>query len=277
MRILTPIMLLSLTFAACDDNLTYVQRDDHVGPTAVPLDCRPNLDGQIDASEVSLSLGAMASYRVSPPGESRAVDLLGEEVNGTRTWDWSLDYASDQHAALGVIDISTRWYAEHFEAQAFSVAVDAASALEAVYVAEESRLVLLGFASQDEAPPVGQTLLIFDEPVDYYRFPLQPPMSWQSVGEVLDGVYLGAPFAAQYTYDFSVEAVGELLLPDVTFTQAHLVHQVMTITPLVGPVTVTRQASFLFECFGEVARATSHPEETDEHFTEAAEVRRMGL
>jgi hypothetical protein len=38
---------------------------------------------------------------------------------------------------------------------------------------------------------------------------------------------------------------------------------------------VTRQTSFFFECFGEVARATSQPNETQDDFTTAAELRRL--
>jgi hypothetical protein len=34
--------------------------------------------------------------------------------------------------------------------------------------------------------------------------------------------------------------------------------------------------SYFFECFGEVARATSQRDEPDPNFTEAAEVRRLG-
>jgi hypothetical protein len=35
--------------------------------------------------------------------------------------------------------------------------------------------------------------------------------------------------------------------------------------------------SFLFECFGEIARATSLPNETTEDFTTASETRRLAL
>jgi hypothetical protein len=47
--------------------------------------------------------------------------------------------------------------------------------------------------------------------------------------------------------------------------------------PAVGATVITRQTSFLFECFGEVARATSVQNEENEKFTTAAEVRRLGL
>ncbi|HIA01203.1 MAG TPA: hypothetical protein EYN06_02295 [Myxococcales bacterium] len=277
MRNFVSIMLLGLAITACDENLTYAQHEDYVGTPPVSLNCQPNLDGQIDLAELTLPLGVLASYRVSPPGETRSVDLVGELLDGLQVWDWSADQTTDQHAELGVIDISTRWYAKHFDSAAFAVAVDAASRLEAIYIAGEDALYLLGFGSQEEAPTEGQTRLIFEEAVEFYRFPLKPGMAWQSMGEVLNGSYLGSPFAARYDYDFNVEAMGELHLPDVSFTQAHLVHQALTITPLVGPITVQRQASFLFECFGEVARATSHIDESEQHFTEAAEVRVMGL
>ena len=51
----------------------------------------------------------------------------------------------------------------------------------------------------------------------------------------------------------------------------------LTVTPAAGKAVSTRQTSFLFECFGEVARATSQNDETQDNFTTAAEVRRLGL
>jgi hypothetical protein len=45
----------------------------------------------------------------------------------------------------------------------------------------------------------------------------------------------------------------------------------------VGPPPNTqRQVSFLFECFGEIGRATAQPKETNDDFTTAAEIRRLG-
>jgi hypothetical protein len=42
-------------------------------------------------------------------------------------------------------------------------------------------------------------------------------------------------------------------------------------------VTTQRQVGFLFECLGEVTRATSKLNEPDENFTTASELRRLGL
>ena len=79
------------------------------------------------------------------------------------------------------------------------------------------------------------------------------------------------------TYTISDDATGEVILPDLTFTQAHRIRQKVTINPAAGQTVVTYQTSFYFECFGEVARATSQVNETNPDFTTAAEVRRLGL
>ena len=64
---------------------------------------------------------------------------------------------------------------------------------------------------------------------------------------------------------------------DLTFTQAMRVQTNVTAEPAVGLPVTRRQAGFVFECFGEVARATSRDNETQDDFTAAAEVRRLGL
>jgi hypothetical protein len=49
------------------------------------------------------------------------------------------------------------------------------------------------------------------------------------------------------------------------------------VQPSAGASTVRRQTSFFFECFGEVARAVSRNGETQDDFTSALELRRLGL
>jgi hypothetical protein len=70
-------------------------------------------------------------------------------------------------------------------------------------------------------------------------------------------------------------ATGQLVLPDFTFTQAHRIDFLVTTVPAAGENVITRQDSYLFECFGEVARATSATNETNDDFTTAAQVRRF--
>ena len=92
-----------------------------------------------------------------------------------------------------------------------------------------------------------------------------------------DGVVQGLPYAGRDTYQIEVSGAGELVLPDVTFTQVLRVRTHLTAQPAVGASRSQWQVSFLFECFGEVARATSRDGETAADFTTAAEVRRFGL
>ena len=110
-----------------------------------------------------------------------------------------------------------------------------------------------------------------------YRFPLQPGAAWTSIGEVKDGTLRGLPFASRDTYDVKVDGAGELDLPDFVLTQVLRVRTNVSISPAAGAVTTQRQVGFLFECLGEVTRATSKLNEPNENFTTASELRRLGL
>jgi hypothetical protein len=94
---------------------------------------------------------------------------------------------------------------------------------------------------------------------------------------VKNGTVRGLAYAGKDTYETQVDGLGELRLPDLTFQQALRVRTRVILQPAVGATVITRQTSFLFECFGEVARATSVQNEENEKFTTAAEVRRLGL
>jgi hypothetical protein len=96
------------------------------------------------------------------------------------------------------------------------------------------------------------------------------------VGTVKNATLRGLPYAGTDTYVITVDGAGTLLLQDYTFTQAMRVRTDLTAAPAAGETVTTKQVSFLFECFGEVARATSQNNETQENFTTAAEVRRLG-
>ena len=51
----------------------------------------------------------------------------------------------------------------------------------------------------------------------------------------------------------------------------------LTIEPAVGASDHPPAVGFLFECFGEVARATSLDGETKDDFTTTSELRRLGF
>jgi len=242
-------------------------------PAAPVLTCLPNLDGQLDASELRPGLGAQLRLLVNAAGTTRAVDLAG--AGGT--WDWSADYADDRLAVLEAKPLAGQWFASSFPEATFVAPVDVAGELWGVYRHTDAALELFGMASAVDAPLGSRTLLVYQQPVQLYRFPLKPGASWTATGKVLNGTYHGLPYAGTDTYEFSVDAAGELLLRDLTFSQVLRVRTRVQVTPAVGIPTSRRQVGFLAECYGEVARATSRDNETDTDFTTAAELRRVGL
>jgi hypothetical protein len=280
-RTSTRAVLASLLAAvlSCGENLTpAADRQLYDGGGEEPLECVPNLDGRIDADELQAAIGVPANYLVSPKGEERTVDLVGTvDGAGKRVWDWSANAPTDQLAVLTASALAGKWYAASFPGGQFVAALDAAGALEAVYVHDEQALWLLGYASAAEAPAEGRTLVVYQQPVALYRFPLQVGAQWVSVGTVQNATVYGLPYAGRDTYEMSVDAAGTLHLPDVTFSQALRTRAHITSEPAVGASVSRRQVSFLFECFGEVARAASRDNESAVDFTAAVEVRRLGL
>jgi|SRR5579859_1797886 len=272
-------LLLLLSAAACQDNQTHPE--DHgayEAGAAAPLSCVPNLDGRIDASELQPVLSSPVRYLVSPANVSRTVDLAGTtDASGHLVWDFGTDYADDQIATIEATPLAGKWYAATFPGGQFVTPFDAGDTLEAVYSQDDNGLYIHGLASTQQTPPEGQTLYAYASPVTLYVFPLTAGATWTTTGVVQPGGMLrGLPYAGKDTYDGSDVAVGQLLLPAFTFQQAHRVRFVVTAAPAAGANVVLRQDSFLFECFGEIARATSHPGETSDDFTSAAEVRRFG-
>ncbi|MFB6263661.1 MAG: hypothetical protein ABEL76_08580, partial [Bradymonadaceae bacterium] len=77
-----------------------------------------------------------------------------------------------------------------------------------------------------------------------------------------------------------VVASGAMKLPDLTFDQVHRVDTEVVTQPAAGKSTARRQVSFLAECAGEVARATSPTLEDGtppKNFERASEVRRLAI
>ena len=274
------LALLPAAFGAmsCGDNQTNQEHTDYDGGAPAPLACTPNLDGKIEARELQAAVGIPLSYLFSPPGKTRAVDLAGkQDAQGHLTWDFAVDYADDQVVHTQASAIKGKWYAASFPDSAFVVPSDAAARVEGIYVYDASGYHLLGLASFIESPPEGKTLYVYQTPVDIFRFPIAPGQTYTSTGTVKNAMLRGLPYAGSDTYLVNVDGSGTLSLPSISFSQALRVRTTLTATPIAGMAVTTRQTSFLFECFGEVARATSANNETQDNFTTAAEVRRLGL
>ncbi|MCC6619736.1 MAG: hypothetical protein IT385_00685 [Deltaproteobacteria bacterium] len=264
--------------AACGDNLSAPSRDAVGGDAPAPLACVPNLDGRIDAEEVAPAIGVTVRYLVNPASEPREVDLAGAiDDRGRRVWDLATDWASDEVLTSAAIDPAGAWWRDDFAAADFAAPLVLAGRTLGVYAHDADAVRLLGVVSTEEEPREGQTLLTYTTPIVVWRVPLEPGAAWVSASDVRDAVVRGLPYAGRDVYEVAVVAAGVLELPDVGFDQALRVTTRLTITPAVGQAVQRRQSAFVFECFGEVARATSPDGEDEDDFPIAAELRRFGL
>ena len=260
--------------AACGPNLT-------PEPTADPplaLDCLPNLDGRIDIDEIRLATNAKGSFWVSAP--DTPVDVSGAPAaNGEKRWDWSVIARSDELVPVETSSLEGAWFAPMFPTGELVAPLDVGHTVVGVMARDAQSLSLLGIASMTADPPEGKTLVVYDMPIPLYLFPIVTGAHWSSIGTISTGhgTIDGLPFIGENRYDVAVDAMGELDLPEVTFTQVHRVTTRVTVQPSSGPAVSRRSVSFMFECFGEVARATSRDGEPLTDFRVAQEVRRLGL
>ena len=278
-RLATTSVLVIAVLSGCADNLTFLDVPGaYEGQPAQALECVPNLDGRIESAELPTAIGVPVSYLISTVDVSPTIDPVGETTEGGgRLWDWSAAAPGDELARLSARPVAAMWYVSSFPSAEFAAPFDAGGTIDGLFFQDDTALWLLGLASVEEEPTEGQTLLIYSEPVAVTRFPLEVGRSWTSVGEVRNSTLRGLPYAGRDTYTVEVSRAGELALPDLRFTQALQIQTHVLLEPAVGFTTSRRQISYFFECFGEVARATSGPDESDPDFTAAVEARRLSL
>jgi len=265
--------------AGCGDNLTLPpQRDPASAGDSQPLECIPDLNGKLERDELAAAIGVPINYLVSPPGVERPVDLKGSlDGDGKTVWNFSVDYADDQALVITPSTPADQWYEPFFEVEgAFITPFDAGGRVVSVGVLQDDGLYLLGVASAEEEPSDGQTLLVYSQPVLILALPVEVGDEYVSVGEVVDGMAFGLPYAGRDVYEVAVDAIGAADLPQLSFDQVHRVVTKVTVEPVVGTSASRRQVSFYAECFAEVARAAADGDD-DALFGTATELRRLGF
>ena len=268
------LFLLLLVSGCAGENLTHPETPAPYEP--VPGEtpaCLPDLDGRIDAAEMPLTFGMPVHFRVNAAGEERTVDLVGDEDG----WDWSYHAPSDALFTMEPAPLAGLWFEESFPGGQFVLPVDPAASVLGVYSRSNAAIRLHGVASAVEQPASGKTLLPYEDPIDLYRFPIEPGAEWTVTGTIYGGTWNGIPYGGWDEYQVRVDAVGRLELPELAFEEAHRVRTNVTVQPAYGYATSRKLVSWMFECFGEVARAQSRLDEDDDDFTVATEVRRLGI
>jgi hypothetical protein len=272
------VLGLGLALVGCGENRTRPSHGEYTAPEPEPLTCWPNLDGRIDSAEIQTAYGETIRYLVTPFGIERPVNVAGVVGSqGQLVWDWSTDYADDQVVRVVPTAVTDKWYAASFPTGQIVTPLDAAGRTQSIAVQDAQALWLLGVASTEPDPPEGRTLLVYDPPVAVLRFPVAPGQTFVSAGSVTNGWWRGLQYAGQDVYEVTVDAMGEIRLPQITFSQVQRVRTHVTVQPAVGSSTSRWQVSFFAECFAEVARAVSVADETAPDFTVAAEIWRLGF
>jgi hypothetical protein len=249
-----------IVLAACGTNET-------PQPMPVPThpECLPNRDGAITADELPIAIGASVSYYASA---NRTITQTGTD------WNFAEERADDDVVAIGPTALRDQWYAASFPGGQF--VVDAGQGLDGIYHQDTQALWLDGTASQQETP---KTLIVYSPPLPVLRFPVAAGDLYTTTANLAGATIAGLPF--QGTDELTVDVVGEgkLSLPYVEFSPVLRVRtQAIRKPSATGvPSTSRRQTIFLFECFGEITRAESKPDETNPDFTNAAYLRRFAL
>lgn len=248
-------------------------------PVALPA-CQPNLDGRIERAELPFVVGATARVRV---GLDLPVSTLGEPGRGSaRVWDLSRPDPEDEPVGLLTLEgMDEQWFAADFPDADVAGPLQPGNALLGPLALDEDGVRLLGSASAEESPAEGRTRLVYDTPVTLYPLPLELGSEVETVSRVLGGELMGLPVAFEDTTTVSVNAHGQVVLPDLILDDALRVTVRLSRLPVAGIAVQQVTHIFVNECLGEVARMVSPAvpltDELPDDFPVAAQVWRLAL
>jgi hypothetical protein len=262
MRLTVLTLALVLTSIGCGLNET---PQPERAPT-LPA-CVPNRTGGITADEMPIAIGATQTYYA---GANRTVDQDASDG----VWDLSEERADDDVIGLGPVALRDQWFASMFPAGQF--VVDAGSGQDGIYHQDDRALWLDGIASHEEAPAAGKTLIVYPTPLATLRFPVQVGDAFTESVPIMATIN-GLPLNGTDELSVEVADEAELDVPYVRFDPVLRVRTLAVRRPSTGGSASRRTTIYLFECFGEVARAESKPDETDPDFATAAYTRRFAL
>ena len=271
---------LAVCLSACGENRTIPSKDAYVAPAVAPLTCLPNLDGKIEASELQAAIGIPVRYLASPPGASAAGRRSPGRPTpqGQRVWDLSIDYADDRVATLEASTVSGHWFAASFPDGQWVAALDLGGTMLGVYSHRRQRPVpprlRLARRSAGQRQDAGR---------------LQP-----AGGDLPlpagDGEAVGQRGPGEQRHRARAALRGPRHLPGArrrrrassscptspSPRRCGCAPPPPSSRPSATP-SCRRQVGWVFECFGEVARATAPDNELNDDFTTTAELRRLGL
>lgn len=260
---MVPSLLLAL--AACTPGNPKVEE---TGTEPPPFTCDGDNDGVIEAGEMDASIGARAMYLANAQGQDTTVDI--------DSWDFTTG-PSDVSVTFEVKDPAGQWWSPSFPDASFASPFFVYAPTElGIFRQDASGLTMLGLASETEE---GDTLLVYDPPVTVYQYPMEVGSTWSAAPTFTDALLQGVPNQGEERWTFTVDATGTARVPGFDLENALRIRLDLTQTWAVavdGNTWSTIEYFYVRECVGEVARIVSRRDETDPHFTVAAEYRRWG-
>ncbi len=303
---LLPLLLLagcpSADDTAADDTDTRdtgpvdtAETGGETGDTGETASCVPDGDGRIEWSEfvADPSLGIQAVYTTNTPGSTVSVPSVGGTDQGDGSWAWdfsAVDSATDTEWTIGLGMPEDAWFAEHFPTATYTVGLDASEAVLGVYRVNDDAesLELLGLASADEGTG---DVLVYEEPVVVFDFPLAVGNSWDNDQIQADGHWEGEDYPADFgwhgtvtlhhSYGFQVDRAGTMEAPIGGFDVLRVVstQRMEAVNSIYGSFADEGLFTYFYvaECTGLVARVRSTPDERDPDFADASEYLRLGF
>lgn len=244
------------------------------GYTYVPdlaIACTTNNDGVLSRGEFPLVVGGSARYLQNPEDTVAAVDPVGQQTDQGPAWDFTS--TAGEAIDFPIESVTGAWYASSFPDATYATYTDPFNKILGVFKLTDDALQLMGYASE----AANQTLLVYDQPIDTIRFPLQLGDGWVETGHIVNGVYNGLPVAETDTYQIDVDAKGVVVLPYLQVSNVLRIRVMLDQALPGGSTTQTIQLLYFRECVGELGRMVSQPNETNPNFTMASTFRRLAL
>jgi hypothetical protein len=243
--------------------------DGDGGTDAMTAVCAPNHDGVITASELPMAAGKAATFRIATDATWNTAGT--DAGNGQRAWDLSGTLANDQDTDVMLAAPTGTWWADTFPGASYSSLLAAGSDLSGVFKRTGNKVELLGVVSPADGS--SRTELEYDGAAQILAVPLMAGTSWTSTS-IVSGVFSGAGLAYTEKYESRVDQTGTMTTPYGAFP---VLRVVTDLTRTSGGFTILtkRTFSWVAECFGPVATAASTDNETDDEFSDLAEVRRL--
>jgi len=243
--------------------------------------CIGNNDGTITAEEMPAVIGGVVTYSVNDPAGEVAVSTLGK-ASGGGGWEWDFSPVGPLYpVAVTVSDPGDYWFAPHFPDSRYAAPLSLwEPELLALFKEAPGAVQMVGLASAqgpDQRPDY--TLLVYDEPVEVYRFPLTVGTAWKQKATFSGAVLKGVKNAGTEEYSFIVDGRGTVRLPQFELANTlrlRLEVKQSFVISQGSPEIRHRRFFFVHECLGEVARIVSRPGELESEFGAAAEFRRLG-